>query len=425
MLKPIARLHPTAWIGRGYFEPLAHNRFRNATYRVLLGTALAWATAGGAIAQPVSEPTRPESTSPELTSPELTSPELSSPERATQERAVAQNTLPASPTAMMQAFNQRFPSDVVIPTYVSLTEQTARLAEASQQFAADPTEETLETLRAVWVDATTAWARGQAFAFGPIHSLGYSTALEFPADGASIEALLSDPTVLEAGNIDAIVEAIALTPSVHGFEAIAYVLYGLDGDKRLDEFSAVERLYLTRLAEMADENAQALLQVWQEGWEGYAPYETVLATAGQPGNGAYLSVEAGTEEVIRGLYNHLDVIVNEALPEMLEVWEAESILPDAIALEHLHSSVSGVRIAYTGIVDGAAADSSSGLSHLVAMENRVIDQYIQQSLDAALTNLEAAIANPEDQAALSEAHGSLTIVYDYLETEVLALVQGS
>ncbi|MGF1513836.1 MAG: imelysin family protein [Elainellaceae cyanobacterium] len=381
---------------------------------MVLGTVFACTTVGGAIAQFQAALAQ------------------TNPDWASQD-AVAQNALPpsqtaSSQTAVMQAFNQRFPTEVVIPTYVSLTEQTARLVEVSRHFAADPTEETLEELRAVWVDATAVWARGQAFAFGPIHSLGYSTALEFPADGASIEVLLSDPAVLEAENIDAIVDAIALSPSVHGFEAIAYVLYGTEGDKPLDEFSSVERLYLTRLAEMADENARELLRVWQEGREGYAPYETVLATAGQPGNGAYLSVEAGTEEVIRGLYNHLDVLVNEDLTEMLGAWESDSILPDAIALEHIHSSVSGIRMAYTGILDGAAApdntpNSASGLSHLVAMENRVIDQYIQRSLDAALTNLEAAIANPEDQGALREAYETLTVVHAYLETDVLTLVQ--
>ncbi|MEO0408381.1 MAG: imelysin family protein [Cyanobacteria bacterium P01_A01_bin.135] len=370
--------------------------------------ALACSSAAGAIAQ--SSPSA-----------------QANPDVATQGGVVARDGLPPSQAAAMQTLNQRFAATVVIPTYVSLTEQTQRLAEASRQFVAEPTEESLAALRGRWVDATSAWAKGQAFAFGPVHSLGYSTALEFPADSASIEVLLSDPAVLEADNIDAIVEAIALSPSVHGFEAIAYVLYGLDGDKALGDFSAVQRLYIARLAEMADEKADELLQVWQEGWEDSAPYETVLATAGQPNNGAYLSVEAGTEEIIRGLYNHLDVVVNEALPEMMEAWETDSILPDTVALTHLHSSVSGVQLAYTGVTDevtsDTASETASGLDQLVAMENRVIDQVIQRFLATALTSLETAIANPEDGDALANAYESLATVHEYLETDVLALVQ--
>lgn len=399
----ISRLHPPR-IGPHFAIPL----YPRGIHRRLLGTACAGAAATVAIASHAAvaqvTPVDPPGVNVAATQTDLSSPQA----------------------AVMQAFNQRFAADVVIPTYVLLVEETAQLAAASQQFAADPTEETLTALRESWVAATAAWAKGQGFAFGPVHSLGYSAALEFPADAASIEVLLTDPATLEAGNIDAIINAIDRSPSVQGFEAIAYVLYGVEGDKGLDDFSAVDRLYLTRLAALAEGNARELLQVWQEGWEGYAPYETVLATAGEPGNGAYLSVEAGTEEVIRSLFNHLDVIVSEELPEMTAAWETETILPDAVALEHIRSAVSGIHLAYAG-PDESALETPSGLSYLVALENQLIDRVIQRSLTAALRHLETAIANPEEPEVLSQAlhgaHESLAAVHGYMETDVLALVQ--
>lgn len=389
-----------AWHDQKYSGHPIFGGFEKVTSSLVLGMALAWSSAGVIIQSQFA-------------------PATASPERIAQE-PIADEALSSLRTAMMQQFNRRFPAEVVIPTYTLLTEKTALLVEASQQFEEAPTQETLEGVRAAWIDATSVWAQGQPFAFGPIHSLGYSTALEFPVDGASLEALLANPTIVETGNLD----NLSLFPSVNGFEAIAYLLYGTEGEKPLEAFSSIEQMYLTHISKIADQNARELLQVWQAGQNGYAPYKTVLATAGQAGNRAYLSVEAGTEEIIRGLYNHLDVLVAEELPEMLEAWELESAQFDTIALKHMYSSVTTIQLIYTGSSsEETSSDSALGLSQLVSTENRLTDRDIQQSLETALVNLEAAIADPANHGALTQAHDSLTTVFEYLETDVLALVQ--
>ncbi|MEM8807597.1 MAG: imelysin family protein [Cyanobacteria bacterium P01_G01_bin.38] len=330
---------------------------------------------------------------------------------------------PSRPEAMRQ-LNQQFSAGVIIPAYQSLTVQTARLAQAGRDFEAEPTEANLSAARAAWLDTASAWAASSAFAFGPVHSLGYSAALEFPSDEAGIETLLRDPAVMDAQTL----ADLTTLPSLQGFDAIAYLLNGASGNKSLDAFTAYERLYLRHLTTSAHAAATELLEVWQTGWDGYPPYETLLATAGQPGNSAYLSVEAGSEEIVRGIVNCLDVVANEELPALLE--EQRQLLataPDLVTLQLLNGSLQSVQTAYLGSPPAStekSVQSAAGLTYLVTTENEIVDQQIRQSLDIAANGMANAIADPSDTESLALAQASLFIAYTLLNQEVLPMVQG-
>ncbi|MEL7329925.1 MAG: imelysin family protein [Cyanobacteria bacterium J06559_1] len=350
-----------------------------------------------------------------------------------------------APSEAMHQLNSSFASAVIIPTYTDLVSHTQALVETAAAFESDPSELTLYSLRNAWLSSASAWAEGYAFAFGPVHSLGHAAALEFPADPLGIETLMADP---EAINWD----DAGLLPSVQGFEAIAYLLHGPNGDKALSDFSDQERRYITWLARSTRQVSGDLLAVWQLGIDDQPAYKAVLASAGEPGNGAYLSPASGTEEIVRGLMNCLEVVALEGLPEMLSEPQALTQYSGQRSLELLRSTLQGAQTAYLGSVvteasvparaltieairsgeihaDASHADTSraGGLSDWVGMANAHTDAQIQQSLTVALENVNQAMANPRDVDALSEslslAHSSLLTTQALLETDVLPLLQ--
>ena len=342
----------------------------------------------------------------------------------------------------MRRANQRFSTAVVVPTYSEFTTQTSQLVTAGDAFAAEPSETTLTALKDAWLAAASSWAKGRAFAFGPIDSLGHNAEMTFPTDVAGIETLLSEAKSYDAEDW----EQVSLLPALQGFEAMAYVLYGAEGDKPLDAFSAPERLYLQRLALNAHEVSSELLAVWSQGHSGLPGYGTILTTAGEPGNGAYLSVESGAEEIIRGLINCLDVVAHEELPAMIETSESASEpaselvsekaadAPDqSVDLVLLHSTLQGLQAAYLGgagdeaMVSLLLGTDPPGLSQWVAMTDNAADTDIQQLLSTALEEVAKAQTYEDNPQALTEslsmAQTSLMTAQTRLESEILALVQ--
>ncbi|MEO1393320.1 MAG: imelysin family protein [Cyanobacteria bacterium J06634_5] len=321
------------------------------------------------------------------------------------------------PADAMARFNRQFSAAVVIPSYESLTERTDLLVSSSDRFLQSPSEATLATLRADFARATLAWSQSSAFAFGPVHSLGYSAALETPVDQAGVDrVVMALPASAQLSDL----EDDRLHASLQGFEAIAYLLQSQKPVKSAADFSVQERLYVHYLTRQADAATQALLTVWQAGWNGNPAYETVLASAGTTGNNAYLSPGAATEEIIRGLINRLDVVTQEELPALLEEAAADTAdLPTQLAaVQQLGSVLQGVQLAYTaGVLEDSELDVSEldvsepeaseldvsaleaepmGLSQLVAIANPQTDAQIQAALSAALESVAIAESDYAD-----------------------------
>ena len=317
----------------------------------------------------------------------------------------------------MKQLNQQFSAGVIIPGYQALDNQMAVLVSAAQSFEADPTDANLAAVRSAWLEAVAQWTSSNAVAFGPVHSLGYSTALESPVDEMGLDMLLSS-----ASETEEFAGVASLLPSLQGFEAIAYLL-GTGAEKTAADFSIQERRYLKALTARAQVVTTEMLTVWQTGWNDHPAYSTLLSTAGNPDNSTYMSVKAGSEEIIRSIINSLDVVAGEALPDILDTSDAIAKTPDMVTLKLLDSSVQGIQSAYLGAVDDSTAETVTGVSELVAIADPTLDQQIQTSLTTALNGLEQAMTDPTNVAPLVQAQSSLDLAFELLETEVLPLVQ--
>ena len=337
----------------------------------------------------------------------------------TQAEAAAAANIEDSRAAHLQQINQQFAATVVIPTYQTLAEQTAQLALAGAAFELAPTAANLASLQDAWLAAELTWAKSSAFEFGPVHSLGYGPAIASPLDATGVDLLLAQLTeVEESAQPDYLAEA-AIHPSMKGLAAIAYVLHHADapqenGSRTASGFYPAERVYLSYLTAEAQVAAAALLDVWQVGWNDYPAYATVLANAGNPDNAIDISTRSGTEEIIRGVINSLDVVVNEELPGLIAA--PEQIATDNLDLQILNSTLRGIQL----------ASQSTGFAELIKSDSNQ-NQQIQQSLETATTLIAAAHDQPQEPAviafALTVALESLQIAHTLLGNDVLPLAQ--
>jgi len=182
------------------------------------------------------------------------------------------STRPAVVLAPEQQFQDRqilvdFADQVVIPAYEQLAADTQALSQAIQAFVKDPNPRTLEAARQAWSVARITWEESEAFAFGPAASLGLDANLdEWPLN--EVEVL----EVLKSGDPLAPEIVADLESGQKGFHAVAFLLFGVDNNKSLEDFTERDREYLAAVSSVLADTAKNCSKAGQRGWKDYLPF---------------------------------------------------------------------------------------------------------------------------------------------------------
>ncbi|MCJ2544529.1 imelysin family protein [Thermostichus vulcanus] len=237
-----------------------------------------------------------------------------------------------------------FVDQVVLPNYEQLVAETQDLSTAVQAFVEAPDEVKLEAARQAWFTARITWEESEAYAFGPAASLGLDADLdEWPLN--EVDVL----DVLESGDPLTSETVADLESGQKGFHAIAFLLFGVDNDKSLTDFTERDLEYLAAVAPVLANTAEELLQSWTEGVQGFPPFREEFVTAGE-GSNSYLTLQAAAEEIAQGILGLLDELGNikigaafaEQNPFLLESRFAHHSLPE------FEANLRSVQYAYSG-----------------------------------------------------------------------------
>ncbi|WAL59572.1 imelysin family protein [Thermocoleostomius sinensis] len=318
-----------------------------------------------------------------------------------------------------------FADRVVVATYEELVVRSEELVATVNAFISNPTDQTLQAARESWITARFPWEQSEAFAFGPADSLGYDGALDdWPVNEADVLAVINSEEELTPEYI------ATLQTTQQGFHAIEFILFGVENDKTVDDFSERELAYLQAATIAFDQTAKALLQSWVTGIDGNPPYRQVLATAGDSSNPAYLTANAAVEEIVQGMLGCLDEVANEKIGEPLETKDTVTLESrfSQTTLNDLHNNLLSVRNAYLGSI--SASDTGYSLSAWVAEQNPALDDQIKRELEAAIDAV-AAIPGPVETnleeadtiAQMEAAQAAILQVFNTLQSEVLPQVQ--
>lgn len=332
------------------------------------------------------------------------------------------STRPAVVLAPEQQFQDRqilvdFADQVVIPAYEQLAADTQALSQAIQAFVKDPNPRTLEAARQAWSVARITWEESEAFAFGPAASLGLDANLdEWPLN--EVEVL----EVLESGDPLAPGMVADLESGQKGFHAVAFLLFGVNNDKSLEDFTERDREYLAAVSSVLADTAEKLLKAWTEGVEGLPPFREEWVRAGE-GSNSYLTLQAAAEEIAQGILGMLDelgnVKIGEAFarqnPFLLESRFAHHSLPE------FQANVRSVQYAYLG---GFRGRQGRGLSQFVRGIDPVLDDQIQLQFQEVAAALQGIPAPMEKSLCDANARSSITAAMEQIQRAFDGFSQG-
>lgn len=317
-----------------------------------------------------------------------------------------------------------FADRAVIPTMQLLAASTHQFSQSIDAFAQTPNDITLAAARDQWVATHGMWEESAVFRFGPCDSLGDSDLATWPLDLDGIRTVL-------ASNYPLSVETLGDLPkATQGFHAIELLLFGPDGKKSAANFSPRELDFLPALAANLDLKTAAMAQLWSEGGDGRQPYRELFATAGEPGNWAYPSMQAAAEEIVRGAIDCLDGDAVEKLDALAESGDARELPGNysGTQLKVIEQNLRGIQNAYVAGVPEAKT-RGRGMSSFVSGIDANLDRQIQWGLKAVFDELNdiedpaGGIYSPEAVAQIAEARDAASAAMDILETNVLPLVR--
>ncbi len=317
-----------------------------------------------------------------------------------------------------------FADAVVVPTYQRLATQLAELDAAARALQASPTAGTLAATKQAWFAARVSWEQSEAFLFGPVESYGFDPALDsWPVNRTDLDAVLASKDPLTSESVRNLQE------TQKGFHTVEYLVFNEGGDKTADQFTARQFEYLTSITAELKSVGAALASSWTQTTEGRPPYRDTLATAGQPGNTAYPSLQAAAQEMVGGIINILDEVANGKIagpydakdPSLVESQFAYNALSD------FTHNLRGVESVYQGHVSDAAARGQT-LRDVVGAGTD-LDARITGELAQAIAALgripepfRDAIRDPAAKDEIEAAQAAIRKLQDTFQSEVLPLV---
>ena len=296
---------------------------------------------------------------------------------------------------------------------------------AIERFVANPTSQNLKAARVAWLAARTPWEQSEAFAFGPAESLGYDGDLDdWPVNETDVTAILKSSDRLTPEYV------VNLQTTEKGFHTIEFLLFGLNNDKTVSDFSRREFELLKVLSSAFEATARDLVTSWVDGIDGRPAYREVFVTAGAGDNPAYLTQKAALEEIVQGMMGCLDEVANEKIGVPLTDKST-----DDLESRFSHSSLSDFKNNLQSVANaylGGLPDTRRGHSirDFIARADANLDRQIQAEMNAAIAAvaaipdpIEPRITDADALEKLATAREVLLQLFSTMEEKVLPLVR--
>ncbi len=315
-------------------------------------------------------------------------------------------------------------TNLILPQQTAFIAASAELESAANNFAANPTAETLDALQASWREASLAWMPLTLYRYSDVDdALLHNPIDNRPARESFIEETIASDQPITPEMVDGI------GSSSKGLAAIEVLIFGSEGDNSavLAQFTsdpnAPRRMaYLTATATHLTDSAEALHAFWQPDQEDYA---TAFIEADMDGG----DIQSSINMIVNQLLSELEGIINQRLgkplgkssggdphPELVEALYSDHSLPRIIA------TVEGMQALFNGSSDSSA--EALGLDDYLdfldaTYENGALSDAINAQFEAALAAL-SAIDQPLDQAIENQPE-QVEAAYQELRTLLVLL----
>ena len=298
-------------------------------------------------------------------------------------------------------------TNVILATYVDLETEAADLEQAVNTFVQDRTDANLEAAQEAWIATRAPWESSESFLFGPVAQDDLDPSLDdWPVDENSIQAILDDSEPITAERVR------NLGTGSKGFHTIEFLLFGSNGTKTPDDFTAREIDYLTASTTVLSEDTQALADAWRPEVGGFASEFAAAATANGQSPKAALETLAEFIEVIADEVGSgkIGTPLEEGTIARIESKYSENSFTD------FTNNMKSIRSIYTGDYKD---HTGPGLDEAVRAVNPDLDAQMLNEIDAAISQLEGielSFRKSVEQSQLSEVQDAQDAVLTIRET---------
>lgn len=306
--------------------------------------------------------------------------------------------------------------NVITETYIDLHAKSELLVDAVTSLQADATASNLEAARQAWRNTRKPWEQSEGFLFGPVSTNGIDPSIDsWPVNVVDLEAVLSSGAVLTKAYID------GLEGTLKGFHTIEFLLWGENGDKTIETFTAREFEYLIATTQSLESDTYNLQYSWNSTGENF---QNEIAMAGESGS-MYISQKSAMQEIINGMIAIADEVANGKIYDplsQLDITLEESRF-SANSKEDFKDNIRSIQNLYEGkyLMDG------SGISDFILSKDADLDAHIKAEIQASIdlidaipgTFTQAIFDNP---AAIEAAQESVRHLQEELESEVKPLI---
>ena len=328
------------------------------------------------------------------------------------------NTAAGSPGYNAAGLLSNTAHNVILSNYRDLDQQAGALQAAVRALAAQPTPAALAAARQAYRTARLPWESTEAFAFGPVSTLGLDAVIDtWPLNRVDLAALLASADPLTPASL------APRDGGLQGYHPVEFLLFGNDGNKGLAAFTPREYLLLAASAQNLKANTARLLAAWAPGGGNFA---ASLASAG-PANALYPKQKQAVQELLDGLLGPADELANGKIetPLARQSTEYEEARFSQNSKAEFEANLAGIENIYTGRY--GAAGTGVGFGALVTARNPALDARFRQELAGAKTAVaalpgrfdEAIFQNP---AAVRAAQAKVRTVLNTLQNDVAPLV---
>jgi putative iron-regulated protein len=271
-------------------------------------------------------------------------------------------------------------NDVILETYKELDLRAKTLVNALVTLEKNQTAPNLEAARQAWRDARVPWEQSEGFLFGPVDQQGLDPSIDsWPVNQPDLDAVLKSNFVLNQAYVD------GLDGTLKGFHTIEYLLFGADGNKSVNDFTARQFEYLRACSQSLSAATETLYFAWKPEQKNFIAN---ILTAGTAGNTFYPSQKAALQEIIIGMVTIVDEVANGKIndPFSQKNLTLEESRFSANSKRDFADNIRSVQNAYLGTYKN---NSGLGISFIIKAKNSVLDFKVKQELTDAIVAIEA------------------------------------
>ena len=308
--------------------------------------------------------------------------------------------------------------NVIVKTYADLANKASVLHSEVQDFSNNRTASNFDESKQAWRDARAPWEKSEGFLFGPVDTDGVDPAIDsWPVNEVDLEAVLASDDELTESYIENSIDEIK------GFHTIEYLLWGVDGNKQLEDFTDREFEYLIAVSENLKNRTAGLEEAWT------ASYAYNFKNAGTSSSD-YISQKSALETLVTGLITIADEVANGKIEDPLNgnAGSADQTKEESRFSHNSKTDFANNMKSIANIYNGTYLTDGVGLADIV----NEYDAALNTEFNTAVTNAIEAIENipgtftsaiENNRDAVTNAQEKVLTVFEILQSKIEPIIK--